>query len=265
MQNQRAFIDLQAGPAALPKVRHITVADLRDALARGLDDFWAMPSHAVFVALIYPILGLFLTRLVLGYDVLPLLFPLIAGFALIGPFAATGMYELSRLREQGAEPRWKDAFLILHSPSFRSILALGALLMGIFVCWMYAAETIYLMTFGDALPTSYQAFVHNVLTTAPGWQLIIVGNGVGFLFAVAALLVSVVSFPLLVDRNIGAAAAMATSIRAVVVNPVVMAVWGLIVAVALAVGATFCLMGLAVVMPVLGHATWHLYRKVIQD
>jgi uncharacterized membrane protein len=264
MQNQRSFIDLDAGPAALPKIRHIRVADLKDALTQGLDDFWAMPSHAVFVALIYPVLGIFLTRLVLGYDVLPLLFPLIAGFALVGPFAATGMYELSRLREQGAQPRWKDAFLVLHSPSFRSILALGALLMGIFVCWMYAAETIYLMTFGDMVPMSASLFVHDVLTTPVGWELIIIGNGIGFLFAVAALLLSVVSFPLLVDRNIGAAAAMATSIRAVLANPVVMAVWGLIVAVALAVGAAFFLMGLAIVMPVLGHATWHLYRKVVE-
>jgi uncharacterized membrane protein len=263
MQNQRAFIDLEAGPAALPRIRHIGVADLKDALAQGLDDFWAMPSHAVFVTLIYPVLGLFLTRLVLGYEVLPLLFPLIAGFALIGPFAATGMYELSRLREQGAEPRWKDAFQVLHSPSFRSILALGALLMGIFVCWMYAAETIYLMTFGDALPLSMSGFIHDVFRTEAGWQLIIIGNGVGFLFAVAALLVSTISFPLLVDRNIGAAAAMATSIRAVLANPLVMALWGLIVAVALALGAALCLMGLAVVMPVLGHATWHLYRKVV--
>ncbi len=264
MLNQRVFVDPHAGPAALPRVRRIGVADLKDSLAKGLDDFWAMPSHAIFVTLIYPILGLLLTRLVLGYDVLPLLFPLIAGFALIGPFAATGLYELSRRREEGAEPRWKDAFQILHSPSFRSILALGAILMGIFVCWMYAAETIYLMTFGEMLPTSIQGFVHDVFTTPAGWELIVVGNGVGFLFAVAALVLSVVSFPLLVDRNVGAAAAMATSVRAVLATPLTMALWGLIVALALAVGAAFFLMGLAIVMPVLGHATWHLYRKVVE-
>lgn len=263
MLNQRVFIDLDAGPAALPRVRRIGIADLKDALAKGLDDFWAMPSHAVFVTVIYPILGLLLVRLLLGYDVLPLLFPLVAGFALIGPFAATGLYELSRRREQGEEPRWKDAFRVLSSSSFRSILALGALLMGIFVCWMYAAETIYLLTFGERPPASIAGFVHDVLTTQPGWVLIVAGNAVGFLFAVTALVVSVVSFPLLVDRNVGAAAAMATSVRAVAVNPVPMAVWGVIVAVGLAVGAAFCLLGLAVVLPILGHATWHLYRKVV--
>lgn len=264
MLNQRLFVDAHAGPAALPRVRRIGVADLKDALARGLDDFWAMPSHAVFVTVIYPILGLLLTRIVLGYDVLPLLFPLVAGFALIGPFAATGLYELSRLREQGIDPKWKDAFQVLHSSSFRPILAVGAALMGLFVCWMYAAETIYLLTFGEVPPASITGFIRDLLTTPAGWQLIVVGNGVGFLFAVAALVLSVVSFPLLVDRNVGAAAAMATSIRAVLVNPFVMAVWGLIVAMMLALGAAFCLLGLAVVMPILGHATWHLYRKVVQ-
>lgn len=264
MLNQRVFIDLGAGPAALPRVRRIGVADLKDALIKGLDDFWTMPSHAVFVTVIYPILGLLLTRLVLGYDVLPLLFPLVAGFALVGPFAATGLYELSRRREQGIEPKWKDAFQVLHSSSFRPILAVGAVLMGIFVCWMYAAETIYLLTFGEVPPASITGFAHDVLTTPAGWALIVFGNGVGFLFAVAALLLSVVSIPMLVDRNVGAAAAMATSIRAVVANPVVMAVWGAIVAVLLAVGAAFCLLGLAVVMPILGHATWHLYRKIVR-
>ena len=265
MLNQRTLADLQASPAALPHVRRIGIADLKDALAKGLDDFWAMPSHAIFATLIYPILGLFLTRLVLGYEVLPLLFPLFAGFALVGPFAATGMYELSRRREQGHETHWKDAFAILHSPKFRSILALGALLMGIFVCWMYAAQTIYLMTFGKTVPDSIPVFIHNVLTTAAGWQLIVVGNGVGFLFALAAFVVGVVSFPMIIDRPVGPAAAMATSIRAVVANPGIMALWGVIVAVALAAGAAFCLLGLAVVMPVLGHATWHLYRKLVED
>lgn len=263
MLNQRAAIE-QAGPAALPHVRRIDTADLKDALLKGLDDFWAMPSHAVFATLIYPILGLLLTRLVLGYQVLALLYPLFAGFALVGPFAATGMYELSRRREQGLEVRWKDGFAVLHSPSFRSILALGVLLMSLFVWWMYAAQTIYLMTFGKTVPDSMLALIHNVLTTAAGWELIVIGNGVGFLFAVAAFILSVVSFPLLVDRPVGPAAAMATSIRAVIANPGTMALWGLIVAVSLAIGAAFCLVGLAVVMPVLGHATWHLYRKVVE-
>ena len=247
------------------RVRTIKPADLKDALMKGLDDFSAMPSFAVFLCLIYPIVGLMAGRLVIGYDVLPLLFPLVAGFALVGPFAAIGLYEMSRRREQGLDISWRHVFDVRYAPSFGAIVALGVLLMVIFLIWLAAAQAIYVATFGYPPAASIPDFFRQVVTTPAGWTLIIVGNGVGFLFAVAALLVSVVSFPLLVDRNIGAAAAMATSIRAVVVNPVVMAVWGLIVAVALAVGATFCLMGLAVVMPVLGHATWHLYRKVIQD
>src|SRR5438105_3581517 len=114
---------------ALPHVRHIKLADIRAALANGFDDFWAMPSHLLFLGMIYPVIGFFLFRLVFGYDVLPLLFPLIAGFALVGPVAATGLYELSKRREQGLDVSWARAFAVLRSPAIRSIAALGALML----------------------------------------------------------------------------------------------------------------------------------------
>jgi uncharacterized membrane protein len=103
-----------------------------------------------------------------------------------------------------------------------------------------------------------------VLTTPEGYRLIVVGNAVGFIFAVVAFALSAVSFPLLLDRHVGVAAAIVTSVRAVLKNPVTMAAWGLLVAVALAIGSLPFFIGLAVVMPVLGHATWHLYRKVVE-
>ena len=102
-----------------------------------------------------------------------------------------------------------------------------------------------------------------MFTTGAGWALIVVGIGVGFLFAVLVLTISVVSFPMLLDRDVGLFTAVATSVLAVVTNPVPMAVWGLIVAGGLVLGSLPALLGLIVVMPVLGHATWHLYRKVV--
>src|SRR5262249_37451426 len=112
-------------------------------------------------------------------------------------------------------------------------------------------------------PASISQFINDVLTTPAGWNLIIVGNVVGFLFAVLVLMISVVSFPLLLDRDVGAAVAMVTSVRAVLTNPVTMAVWGLIVAALLLLGSLPFFLGLTVVLPVLGHATWHLYRRVV--
>jgi uncharacterized membrane protein len=246
-----------------PRIRSITPSDLSDALAKGLDDFRAMPSHAIFLCLVYPIVGLVLGRLAFGYEVLPLLYPLAAGFALVGPFAAVGLYELSRRREQGLDATWTHAFDVFHSRSFGAIAMLGFLLVALFLVWVAVAQAVYVSTFGYAPAATIPNFIRDVFTTSAGWTLIIAGNGIGFLFALAVLLISVVSFPMLVDRPVGATEAVATSVRAVIANPGTMALWGLIVAVALALGSLPFFIGLAFVLPVLGHATWHLYRKLV--
>lgn len=249
---------------AQPVIRSIGVSDLREALRRGIDDFYAMPTHAVFLCIIYPVVGFVLARLAFGYSILPLLYPLVSGFALIGPVAALGLYELSRRREAGLEASATHALDILESSSIGAIAALGALLLAIFVMWVAAANAIYIATFGYATPASVEGFLHDVLTTRAGWTLIVVGNCVGFLFAILVLTISVVSFPLLLDRDVGAAVALLTSIRAVARNPMTMAIWGLIVTALLVIGSLPFFIGLTVVMPVLGHATWHLYRKVVE-
>ncbi len=247
-----------------PKVRKIGLTDLKQALAGGIDDFSAMPTHVLFLGILYPLVGLFLACLTFGYEVVPLLFPLASGFALLGPFAAVGLYELSRRRELGLESSWTNAFDVLRSPSRDAILALGFLLMAIFLIWLATAELLFRSVFGYTTPDSITQFVRDVLTTPRGWTLIVAGNALGFLFAVLVLILSVVSFPLLLDREVGAAVAIHTSVRAVLANPVPIAIWGLIVALALLIGSLPFLLGLAVVMPVLAHATWHLYRRLVE-
>ena len=250
-------------PDAMPVVRKISVADIKDALREGWDDFSAFPTHAIFLVVIYPVVGLMIGRAVLGSDILPLLFPLMAGFALLGPFAALGLYELSRRREQGLDVSLPKILEARHSPSMGAILMLGIGLMVIFFVWIAIAQAIYVAYFGYAPAASIPDFLGKVLTTPAGWALILIGNGVGFLFALMVLTISVVSFPLLLDRDVGLAPAILTSIRAVLANPGPMALWGLIVAVCLVVGTIPLFFGLAIVLPVLGHATWHLYRKVV--
>jgi uncharacterized membrane protein len=249
--------------ASTPVIREIKLSDLHQALRLGWEDFKAIPSHAIILCVIYPLLGLALARTVLGYSVLPLLFPLAAGFALLGPFAALGLYELSRRRERGEEASAWDALDVVRSPSFGAMLGLGTLLLALFVTWVATAQAIYIAVFGYQGATGISDFLQRVLTTPQGWWLIGVGCGVGFLFALVALCISVVSFPMMLDRHAGAGEAMVTSLRAVAKNPVTIAAWGLIVAALLVAGSLPLFLGLAIVIPLLGHATWHLYRKVI--
>ena len=258
-------IILPVQPAdAVPVVRSIGLNDLNEALRRGLQDFWALPTHVIFLCLIYPVAGLLIFRATFAYDLFPLLYPLASGFALLGPFAAIGLYELSRRREMGLDTSWKHAFDVIHSPSLGPIVALGMLLLMIFAIWIAVAHSIYVAYFGDQPLTSPVAFARSVLTTPEGHSLIIVGNAIGFVFALVAASLSVISFPLLLDRNVGVGAAILTSLRVVAMNPVTMAAWFMIVAGALFIGALPLLVGMAVVLPVLGHSTWHLYRRAVE-
>ncbi len=247
-----------------PNVRQIEFADLVDVLRLGLDDFMAKPSHVIFICIVYPLVGVVLAAWTSGNNALPMLFPLMSGFALLGPFAAIGLYEISRRREDGLDASWSNALDVRHSPAVPAIAAVGAFLFAVFIAWLLAARAIYISIFGETVPESLTSFASQVFSTSAGWHLIVVGCVVGLIFAVLVLCTTVVAFPLLLDRDVGAYEAMATSFRAVAANPVTMAAWGLIVAVLLAVGSIPVFAGLIIVIPVLGHATWHLYRRVVE-
>lgn len=259
----QAIGDVQAGE---PGVRRIGAADLGHALRQGWNDFRASPTQLIWLCVIYPVVGLVAAKAAFGYNVLPLLFPLASGFALVGPIAAIGVYELSRRREQGLQPSWLDAFSVLRTHRIGAIVTVTLLILAIFGLWMFAAAAIYSATIGggpDAPPPQMGQFLHDVFHTRAGWTMIALGNFVGLLFACVVLALTVVSLPMLVDDKADATVALRTSIRAVQANPATMALWGLIVAALLAAGSALFFAGLAVAIPVLGHATWHLYRRVV--
>ena len=247
----------------IPEVRHLTIGDLYGALADGWRDFWQKPSHLAFLGLIYPVVGAALAVWSSGNNSWPLLFPLVTGFALIGPFAALPIYEMSRRQEMGLATHWSAAFDVFRTPAFASIAALGVWMMIVFTIWLMSAQFLYESLYGPGSPPSLTAFIDEVFNTSQGQTLMLWGNLVGFGFAVLVLATGVVSIPLLLDRDVGAAVAVQTSIRVALHNPVVIALWGLLVVAILVLGALPLLVGLAIAVPVLGHATWHLYRRAV--
>ncbi len=248
----------------LPMIRTISMSDVFDALRRGASDFWEKPSHYVMLALIYPVVGIVLTVWMNGYHTWSLLYPLIGGFALVGPFAALGLYEISRRREQGLDASWHHAFDALRSPAIGSIAALGAMLLFLFTLWLTAAQSLYEGMFGSSTPRTLSGLVSQIFTDPAGMSLLLLGSALGALFAVVVLCTTVIAFPLLLDRDVGAYVAVETSFRAVLRNPIPMLAWGIIVGAGLFLGSLPLFVGLAVVIPIFGHATWHLYRKVVE-
>ena len=167
--------------APLPAVRRIELGDLRAALIEGFQDFTLYKTHVLFLCVVYPVMGLILARLVIGQGLFQLLFPLASGFALIGPFVALGLYEMSRQREKGAVVSWATAFQVLRSRSSGAIAGLALLLTAVFLAWLFVAQNLYDMTLGPHLPASIVTFAHDVLTTTAGWVLMVGGVGIGFL------------------------------------------------------------------------------------
>ncbi len=248
----------------MPMIRRIEFSDLFEALRLGASDFWEKPSHYVLLALIYPVIGIVLTVWMNGYHTWPLLYPLVGGFALIGPFAALGLYEISRRREQGLDTSWQHALAVLKSPAIGAIAALAVMLLAVFTLWLTAAQALYESLFGASTPQTLGGLVNQILTEPGGMTLLITGTMLGALFAVVTLCTTVVAFPLLLDRDVGAFVAVETSFRAVLANPLPMLAWGLMVGAGLFIGSLPLFVGLAVVIPIFGHATWHLYRKVVE-
>ena len=249
-----------------PRIRRIGLDDLRLALASGWRDFDATPTQLVFLGVIYPVVGLVAARAASGGQLLPLLWPLLAGLSLLGPVTALGLYEISRQRELGRPTSWLTAFQALRAPGMSSIIVLGIYLLALFVLWITSAQALWDGIMGPLgrSPTGLSDLADMVLRTPEGIRLLLWGNLTGLGFALAAFVMTAISFPLLLDRPVDPGTAMLTSWRAVKLNPVPMLCWGLLVAVLLVMASLPLFVGLAVLMPWLGHSTWHLYRRVVE-
>lgn len=246
-----------------PVVRTITMSDVAEALAAGLRDFQAAPSYGLFFGAIYALGGILIVASVIWLDAGYLAYPLAAGFALIGPFVAVGLYEVSRRREAGLPLSWGEVLGAVIRQGQREMGWMAFVTIFIFIIWMYQVRLLLALFLGFSAFGTLGQFISVVLTTPEGLAFLAVGNVVGGLLALVLFSLTVVSFPLLLDRDVDFITAMITSVRAVVKNPVPMIGWGLIVAIDLIFSAVPSFLGLIVTLPVIGHATWHLYRRVV--
>ena len=250
-------------PKPLP-VRKIGEQDLRFALRAGWDDFQDMRGDIVFAGLIYTFIGVAAVIMTTSRPLIPFFFPVVAGVGLLGPIAAVGFYQLAKLREDGKQDlHWFDFLDVRKRSTVDDMGIVAALLIGIFALWLIAAGLLYVSLFGWATPTSVTGFLAAVLASPRGWALIIGGAAVGAIFGWVVLALSVVSLPLLVDRDVTAAEAVSASWRAAHANKPEMIRWGLTVAGLLVLGSIPLFVGLAVILPWLGYSTWHLYTRLV--
>lgn len=256
-----------AAPAVVrrsdPQVRSVTVRDIVEALAAGLRDFQAAPLYGLAFGALYAAGGMLIVFCAVAAGVGYLAYPLAAGFALLGPFVAVGLYEVSRRRESGEPLSWSAVLGTIWAQSHRELGWMAFVTLFVFVVWMYQVRLLIALMLGLRSFTSLQEFLVVISTTPEGWLFLIIGHAVGAALSLVLFSLTVVSFPLLLDRDVDCVTAMITSVRAVTTSPVPMIGWAAVIVLLLLVASLPGFLGLLVVLPVLGHATWHLYRRIV--
>ena len=245
-----------------PVVRRITGADIAEALGQGLRDFQAAPFYGLAFGAFYAAGGIIILLCLTAFGMVYLAYPLAAGFALIGPFVAIGLYEVSRRLETGQPISARAIWATVVSRGEIAWMAFVTLF--IFVIWMYQVRLLIALLIGlNASFSSLHEFLNVVLTTNEGLFFLAIGNMVGAALSLILFSLTVVSFPLLLDRDVDFVTAMVTSVRSVVTSPLPMISWAAVIVVLLIVSSLPYFLGLLLTLPVLGHATWHLYRRIV--
>ncbi len=248
----------------MPTARTVTPSDIVAALKDGLSDYTAAPMFGVFFGGIYALGGLFILACLTLIDMPWMIIPVAVGFPLIGPFVAAGLYEVSRERAAGRQPQWRDVLLVVVQQRQRQLGWMAFVVLFIFWMWIYQVRVLLAIFLGFQGFSSIGDFLTIVTTTSDGLGFLAVGTLVGAFLSLVLFCTTVIAMPLLLDRDLDFVSAMIVSFRVVFLNPVAMIGWGIIVAASAIVAMIPVFLGLLIVLPVLGHATWHLYRRAVQ-
>lgn len=252
--------------AAPRKERHpvnvISVSDVLFSLRDGLRDFQKAPAYGLFFGLVYAAFGWFLLYLMIGLSFGSYVYPMVTGFALVAPFAAAGLYEVSRRLETGQPLSWGAVFGCIFGPGGKAVGVMAIVTTFAYIIWLDIAAALYVMFF-SMKPLRFEALLNAILTTPQGFVFFVVGNAIGAVLALIVFSIMVVSLPMVFDREVDFVTAMITSVKSVLANPKPMLLWCLIIGVLLGLSLVSMFAGLLVTLPILGHATWHLYRRVV--
>lgn len=246
-----------------PVVRAVTQADIAEAISAGLRDFQAKPLYGMVFGGLYALGGMAIVLSVTALQMTYLAYPLAAGFALVGPFVAVGLYEVSRRLESGEALGFASIGRKVRSRPELAWMAFVTLF--VFIIWMYQVRLLMALFFG--LNTNFSSmpeFFHILFSTTQGLVFLMIGNVIGAALSVILFSLTVVSFPLLLDRDVDFVTAMITSVRAVMTSPLPLVTWALAIVALLIVSALPFFLGLLITLPVLGHTTWHLYRRLVE-
>ncbi len=244
-------------------IKRANFADLRIALKKGWADFRAAPKFGLFFGGIYMLGGLLLFALTFHFDISWAVYPLVIGFALIGPFTATGLYEVSRRLQADQPLTWQSVLLVIWTQHRRELGWMAFVMLFVFWIWMYQARTLFVVFFGSDGFATLGGFVDALFTTQAGFIFLLAGHAVGAVISLVLYALTVVSCPLLLDKDVDFVTAMLTSIRTVIASPVVMLCWGIFVVLCVLIAALPAFAGLPLILPILGHATWHLYKSLL--
>ena len=255
--------EIASQPSNLPYVNKVTGDDIKAALRSGFSDFMARPMMSGFFGLFYAIFGILFVWGLVWLGLVWMVIPALIAFPLIAPFAAAGLYEMSRRLQKGESFDWSDILTVMAHQRKREMGWMAFVTLFVLWVWFYQFRTVLVIVLQDASFSDFEGFVDTVFFTSEGWIFLAIGSCVGaFLFAVL-FSVTVVSMPLLLDREIDFVSAMITSVRVVLENPVVMLAWAAIIGVTMLISLIPAFLGLVFTLPILGHATWHLYQRAV--
>lgn len=247
------------------RVNKITFNEIVDALGLGMRDFRRAPVYGLFFGGVYALGGIIVLLSASALNMSYLSYPLAVGFGLIGPFIAVGLYEVSRRLETGQRLDWPGVLGVIWEQRRRELAWMAFVVLFVQIMWMYQVRLLLALFLGFQSFASFPAFLEVVVTTPEGLMFLLIGNVIGAALSVVLFSLTVVSFPMLLDREVDFITAMITSVRSVVTSPVPMIGWALIVTVTLLISMLPFFVGLVVTLPILGHATWHLYRRLVPE